>query len=684
MIAAPGGFLSGDSYRDNDWLTDRFFDLAARKTLLEEGAFPLRSHLIGGGYPTLGQPFDGSWAPTLLPVLALGPVGGVKLNLLLLLALGTWGVWRLGRDWLGLSDEATAFAAAAFAVSGWLPSMMLVGFYPQALYMAAPGALALLLAPRSPEERIGAGFLLLLLLQQGGNAFVATVGFLFVALWGHAAHTRAAPWRAQLLPWLPLLTITAGLALHHRYDAWGGVLLSLVGAAGLFAPALRPFLTSLRPALLAWGGALLIVGTLGIGKLVALAPLLADASYAHADNLPPSAWPAPAPGRGLGASLDPERHDEHFYSSAQDLLVGLAQRAPAQGDYVSPPDPPQGRELLEPIDRRSATREYEYLGLTPGVLVFVLLGLAVAARTRETRPSVLFLGATAVCMGPHLLPDLHFLLAGGLPRFHSLSQPVKYYNFFILLPAVLLAGMGAGAVLDQSRARGMGRAGAAVLLASLLWPLLQNAPIWADRFAEPMPPWSCDDCVAVKQIGHESWAEESPETIERWSLRHRLRERRRPPAAREYDNALHGVATIDWYGTLELPEPTHPSHYVTSSGAVLPAAGYRGEAWVDGPGEIEHVTTGSSRISLQVSLPGPGRVVINQAYLPGFISDVGTVQRSDSGLLALTLPQGRHDVVLRYRPWPQILGLVASLLAALGWAAVIVKAWRRRTHGGHS
>ena len=76
MLSTPDGFLSGDSYRDNDWLTDRFFDLAARKTLLEEGAFPLRSHLIGGGYPTLGQPFDGSWAPTLLAILLFGPVLG--------------------------------------------------------------------------------------------------------------------------------------------------------------------------------------------------------------------------------------------------------------------------------------------------------------------------------------------------------------------------------------------------------------------------------------------------------------------------------------------------------------------------------------------------------------------------------------------------------------------------------
>ncbi len=684
MFLHADGFLSGDAYRDNDWLTDRFFDLAARQTILQEGAFPMRSHLIGGGYPTLGQPFDGSWAPTLFAVLLLGPVWGVKLNLLLLLGLGVWGTWRLARDWLGLEPRPAAFAAAAFAVSGWLPSMMLVGFYPQALYMAAPGTLALFLAPRRPRDRILAGALLFLLLQQGGNAFVATAGFLVVAAWAHAAGRQRSErrWVAALLPWLALLSVTAGLAFARRYASPSYGVLTVAGVGWLVASEKgRSFLRDLRPSLGGLAILAVVVATLGIGKFTALAPILAEASYAHADNIPPSVYPAPAAGEGPGAVLDPARHDEHFYSSAGDLLVGLSGRAPTIGDYLPPPDPPRGRELMDEVDRRSATREYEYLGLTPALLLLIALGLISSVGRGQLAAPMLFFGAVGVCMGPHLLPDLHFLLAGGLPRFHSLSQPVKYYNFFILLPAVLLSGEGARALLDWAAERGNERGGWCLLILALLWPFLQNAPIWADRFAEPMPIWSCTDCQQVKQIGHLSWIDETAATREKWSRRHRLRERRRPPAAREYDNAAHGVGTIDWYGTLELPELAQPSHFVTSLGAVVSAPGYRGEAWLDDEatsrGKVKRVQVGSSRIHLEVSLSREATVVINQSHLPGFVTDVGTIARDAGGLLAVRLPAGEHQVTMRYRPLGQILGLLASLVAAMLWSWAFVALGRR-------
>ncbi len=686
MILTPDGFLSGDAYRDNDWLTDRFFDLAARQTLLEEGAFPLRSHLIGGGYPTIGQPFDGSWAPTLLSVLLLGPVLGVKLNLLLLLLLGSWGVWRLARDWIALEPRAALFATAVFACSGWLPSMMLVGFWPQALYMAVPACLALLLAPRHPAERVISGFLLFLLLQQAGNAFVATVGFLFVALWVTAAE-REGTWRGGL-PLIPLLGTTSALAFSYRYGQPVYLLLAPV-AIGLwwrFSTSARGFVQELTPLLRAFVLVLFVAATLGVGKLVPLASLMKDARYEHADNLPPSAWPAPPADRGEGAVLDPDRHDEHFYSSIGDLLVGLTDRAPAEGTYVPPPDPPQGRELLDVVDRRSATREYEYLGLTWGVLLLALLGAGMAGGPREpwtTAPRravlLLFLGSVAVCMGPHLLPDVHFLLAGGLPWFRGLSQPIKYYNFFILLPAVLLAGVAAHEGLRLAAGRGVGieRVASAVLVALVAWPFVQNAPIWGDRFAEPMPEaWACDGCAQIKQIGHASWVGEDAEVIQEWSHKHRLRERRRPSEAREYDNALRRVGTIDWYGTLELPEPAIPSHWVTSTGRVLPNEGYPGaESWALDGASVSSPLIGSS--SVRFTVTGPGRVIVNQAWLEGFVTNVGAVERDASGLLSVRLPEGNHVVEVRYRPRATILALLGSLLALVGWG-VVFQRWRRR------
>ena len=185
MFVSPMGIASGDAYRDNDWFTDRAMDAMARDALLHHHQLPIRSHLVGGGFPTVGHPFDGSWSPTILPVLLFGDVIGVKVNLLLLLLLGSWGIWGLARSWLGLGPPAAALSTLGFAFSGWLPSMMLVGFYPQCLFLVTPAILRLLWVEdrRRPRSLILAGFLLFLLLQQAGNAVLAVAFFVALATW---------------------------------------------------------------------------------------------------------------------------------------------------------------------------------------------------------------------------------------------------------------------------------------------------------------------------------------------------------------------------------------------------------------------------------------------------------------------------------------------------------------------
>ena len=87
------------------------------------------------------------------------------------------------------------------------------------------------------------------------------------------------------------------------------------------------------------------------------------------------------------------------------------------------------------------------------------------------------------------------------------------------------------------------------------------------------------------------------------------------------------------------------------------------------------VKIGSSAIELKAQLGAPGRVVINQAYLPGFTSELGRVYEDVSGLITMDLPAGRHHGTIDYRPWPQILGLLGSLVAGLGWCVAF---WRLR------
>lgn len=659
MVLRPDGFLSGDAYRDNDWLTDRLFDLLARTALLEHGTFPLRSPLIGGGYPTLGHPFDGSWAPTLLPILALGPVWGVKVNLLLATLLGAWGVGRLSRDLLGLSPPLAAFAALAYAWSGWLPGMMLVGFYSQFLAYLVPGVLALSLAPRRGSDPILAGFLLFLILQQGGNGFVAALGFVGVATLVVGSPDR----RSALLTLGGVVLVTAGLALGRRYALpWLPVVGLALGAGALLGPWLREGRRALRPRLLTLAGVLLVTGTLGIGKVAALLPVLDRGAYAHEGNVPPSSWPL---GDGPGAELNPHERDEHFYNGPRELFEGLVGRTPRDGLYQEVSHAPAPQVPVEPRDRTFATREYQWLGLTPGLLLLALVG---ALRPRGWRFAVLAGSVALLVLGPHAPGDLYLLVASGLPGFDGIRQPTKYYNVYLLLSLAPLVGLGAEAVGSR-----LGRWAPALGLL-LLWPLAQNAPIWTDRFAEPLPDWACDNCVAVKQVGHADWVPWGDAEIERWGRRLYLREQRRPPNAREYDNAARGVRTIDWYGTLSLPEPTIPSHYVTPSGAVLPNPRWRGDAWVLGDGEVLEVALGVNDVRVLAHLEAPGRLVVNQAWLDGFESS-HPGGAPEAGLLAADLPAGLHEVTFRYRPMGTLLGLAASGGFALLWLGV---GWRRR------
>jgi len=169
-FSVPGGFVSGDAWRDNDWLNTRAFDAMSRQAVLEHGQIPLRNPLVGGGYPTIAHPSDGSWAPTLLPVLAFGVEGGTKINLVLLLLLGGLGMFLLARDVGGLDPPAALFAGALLIVSGWLPSMLLVGFWNQIFALLGPLVLWAVLSETDDRRRpLLGGLVLALVLQQGGT-----------------------------------------------------------------------------------------------------------------------------------------------------------------------------------------------------------------------------------------------------------------------------------------------------------------------------------------------------------------------------------------------------------------------------------------------------------------------------------------------------------------------------------
>ena len=61
---------------------------AIRKSLIEYHTFPTRSHWLGGGFPTLGDPEDPTLNPLVLITILFDPIIGLKLIVFFALLIG--------------------------------------------------------------------------------------------------------------------------------------------------------------------------------------------------------------------------------------------------------------------------------------------------------------------------------------------------------------------------------------------------------------------------------------------------------------------------------------------------------------------------------------------------------------------------------------------------------------------
>ena len=692
------GYSSGDAYRDNDWFADRSWDLFARQALLEHGELPIRSHVIGGGVKTLGHPFDSSLSPSFLPTLLFGDVIGVKVLLAGLLLLGTWGMFGLARRWLELEELPAAMVAMGFALSGWFPSMMIVGFYAQAFYLLVPAILYLFWFEERPVLRtLLVGMLGYVLLAQTGNALLAISWFCALATWLREAARGGLP--GLLIGVLTVILLSVPLAFLGLVDipwllpaGWGSAALLFA----LFRPGRR-----LARGLSVWAGraalVFVVTASLGCAKIVALTELLETGDYDHAmssgwelwfpDGDKPGVegeearifrWPDAEQSSGVG--VDPD-----FYGSIADLFEGLLKPAPIEGLY----EPFYSDDDGVPMEERGyglALREYEWLGLSPTILALAVLGLLTGVGFRVLLSS-LFLLCAGVVLGPHVAPDLYFLLMSGLPGFERVVQPIKYLNFFMLPVLSLAAGLGFRRLPLPSGRPSWIAAGVVLVV-----PFFLNGPVLADRFSEPRAEIPrAESFHQVAQIGHPDWATYSPERIEELREVYLLRELARPPVARAYDQSRAGVGVVDWYGTLRTEEQSIPKLFVTPEGNVVPNPAYPGaEAWVkEGDAEIQEIAIRPTSIRIKVLSRGPHLIVINQGYDPDFKVRPPrrasgepyalTVGEEDGLLLLTVLEEGAHDIRLDYAPQKTRLSLLVSLLALAGWGLGL--RWALRSEG---
>lgn len=100
------------------------------------------------------------------------------------------------------------------------------------------------------------------------------------------------------------------------------------------------------------------------------------------------------------------------------------------------------------------------------------------------------------------------------------------------------------------------------------------------------------------------------------------------------------------------------------------------EEYLEDPsaGQARRLEWSPHRLEVEVRAERPVHLLVNQNWHPGWKSSVGEVV-SREGLLAVSLPEGEHRVVLRFLPRSGLGGALVSLLA---WGALGLVAWRAR------
>ena len=106
---------------DNDFFQYASRHEAIRKSLIEYHTFPMRSHWLGGGFPTLGDPEDPTLNPLVLLTILFNPIIGLKLIVFFSLLIGGLATYVFTRCILGYTEWGSLFSALVFGLSLFVP-----------------------------------------------------------------------------------------------------------------------------------------------------------------------------------------------------------------------------------------------------------------------------------------------------------------------------------------------------------------------------------------------------------------------------------------------------------------------------------------------------------------------------------------------------------------------------------
>jgi hypothetical protein len=108
---------------------------AVRKSLLEYHSVPLRSHWLGGGFPTIADPEDPTFNPLILLSVVFGTVTGLKLIGYVALLIGGLATYAFTHTILGYTRFGALYSGLVYGTSLFVPMRIFEG-NPNEVYAA--------------------------------------------------------------------------------------------------------------------------------------------------------------------------------------------------------------------------------------------------------------------------------------------------------------------------------------------------------------------------------------------------------------------------------------------------------------------------------------------------------------------------------------------------------------------
>lgn len=302
-----------------------------------------------------------------------------------------------------------------------------------------------------------------------------------------------------------------------------------------------------------------------------------------------------------------------------------------------------------------------YLGYGLAPLAFFLAALAL--RPRKSWGLALVFGLGFAMSAAPILPIDPFLPLSRLPVFRSMGDPGKYFNFFMLFSVCAASGIFAGLCAEKIRGPAP-RTLAALLFASVAaLALFANSRSLYYAFPARLAPVPAGQGFFQVLYGH------------------------------PFDSYRQGAGVVNWYSRLILPTRARPRY--PSLAERKPNPLYRGEAYQLNSGAplfprffYNRIELGGICLGPDLSMDlgrcrNPGRIVVNQNWLPGFSAQNGRAEPW-VGLLSVLPEPGAGKVTLRYRPPGLALYAAVSVLSLLCLAGLClglaIKKSRKASH----